>query len=46
MNININSDLLLICILVGIFIMYINAPEPEILIKYPGENKNKKCFCL
>lgn len=43
---NINIELLLITILVGISIMYIYSPMPEIIIKFPTEQQNKKCFCL
>lgn len=39
-----NINLFLIIILIGISIMYIYTPMPEIIIKCPTEQKNKKCF--
>ena len=39
-----NINLFLIIVLVGISIMYICTPKPEIIIKCPAEQKNKKCF--
>ena len=31
-------ELLLICVVIGIYIMYISAPQPEIILKLPNEN--------
>ena len=46
---NINLDLLLITILIGICIMYIFAPKPEVILKMPNESNvyidnNNVCY--
>ena len=46
---NINLDLLLITILIGICIMYIFAPKPEVIFKMPNESNvyidnNNVCY--
>jgi hypothetical protein len=45
----VNISLLLITILIGIFIMYTNAPKPEIILKMPNESNiyidnNNVCY--
>ena len=45
----INLDLFLIAIIIGIFFMYINSPKPEIILKMPNEtnvyiDNNNVCY--
>lgn len=40
----IDINLFLITVIIGVSIMYIYAPKPEIIIKCPAEQKNKRCF--
>ena len=45
----INIELLLISIIIGVGIMYINAPKPQIILKMPNENNvyidtNNVCY--
>jgi hypothetical protein len=44
-----NLDLLLVAIIIGISIMYIFAPKPEVIIKMPNESNiyidnNNVCY--
>lgn len=46
---NINLELLLISILIGVAIIYIFAPKPEIILKLPNESNiyidnNNVCY--
>ncbi len=45
----INIELLLISIIIGIFIIYVYAPKPEIILKMPNEKNiyidtNNVCY--
>ena len=45
----IKIELLLISIIIGIFIMYIFSPKPQIILKYPNEkniyiDNNNVCY--
>ena len=45
----INLDLLLVAIIIGISIMYIFAPKPEVIVKMPNESNvyidnNNVCY--
>ena len=46
---NINIELLIISIMLGIGIIYIYSPKPEVIIKYPNEkniyiDNNNVCY--